>query len=330
MRSSITVNMPISTAAPASSAMVSGAAHPWVPATVKPYTRRNSAPVTVTAPGRSYPVLVSPRLSRTTRLAATAASKCDGHVDEQGPAPRRQLRQRATQHEADGRPPTGDGAVDTEGPGTLTRLGERDGEQRQGSRRHHRGEGALQRPGPEEHGRVLGQAGQGRRRAEAQEAEDEHAAASEVVRYAPPQEQEAPEGQGVGAHDPLPVGDRDVQGALGGRQGNDDDRRVEHDHELGHGDDRQGPVPPGVGSFGLLCDGPHHLGGGHWAPLWRCSGVCVPGAQLVGRGSGPVPEAAVLAVGTEQDYNRSEGSVSTGTIRSVRSVCQSDVGGPAS
>ena len=75
----------------------------------------------------------------------------------------------------------------------------------------------------------------------------------EVVGDPTTQEQQAAEGQGVGTHDPLPVGDRDVQGPLGRGQGHDHHRRVEHDHELGHGDDRQGPVPLGVGGFGLRC-----------------------------------------------------------------------------
>ncbi len=182
------------------------------------------------------------------RLAAALADhaarrhRChqrDGHVDEQGPAPRGQLRQGPAQDETDGGSPAGDGAVDAEGPGALTRLGEGHGEQGQGRGGHHRGQGSLQRTGPEQHGRVLGQPAQGGRGAETEQADDEHAAPAEVVGDPAAEQQQASEGQGVGAHHPLPVGDRDVQGVLGRRQGHDHHRGVEHDHELGHGDDRQ-------------------------------------------------------------------------------------------
>ena len=84
----------------------------------------------------------------------------DGHVDEEGPAPGGELGQHAAQDEADGGAAAGDAAVDGEGPGPLLGLGEGHRQQRQGGRRHDGGEGALQGPGTEEHGRVLGQAAQ--------------------------------------------------------------------------------------------------------------------------------------------------------------------------
>ncbi len=179
----------------------------------------------------------------------------DGHVDQEGPAPRRELGQDAAEDEADGRAGAGDAAVDGEGTGPLLGLGEGHREQRQGGRSHDGGERTLQGTGAEEHGRVLGQAPQGRGGGEADEADHEHPLAAEVVGDAAPEEEQPGEGQRVGGQHPLPVGGRDVQGPLGRGQGDDHDRGVEHDHELGHRDDGQRPealrVEAGRGPGGL-------------------------------------------------------------------------------
>ncbi len=53
----------------------------------------------------------------------------DGHVDEQRPAPRRELGEEATEDEADGGTAAGDAAVDGEGTRPLLGLGEGHGEQ---------------------------------------------------------------------------------------------------------------------------------------------------------------------------------------------------------
>ena len=149
--------------------------------------------------------------------------------------------QDAAEDEADGRAGAGDAAIDGEGARPLLGFRERHREKREGGRSHDGGERALQGPGAEEHGRVLGQASQGRSGGEADEADHEHPLAPEVVGNAAPEEEQAGEGQRVGGQHPLAVGGRDVQGPLRRGQGDDHHRGVEHDHELGHRDDGERP-----------------------------------------------------------------------------------------
>ncbi len=170
----------------------------------------------------------------------------DRHVDEEGPAPRGELGQEPAKDQADGRSASGDAAVDGESPGPLLGLGEGDGEQRQGGGRHHGCEGPLQGAGAEEHGRVLGQATQRRGGGEADQADYEHPLAPEVVGDPATEQQKAGEGQRVGREHPLAIRRRNMEGTLGGRQGDDHHRRVEHHHELRHGDDGQGPEALGI------------------------------------------------------------------------------------
>ena len=97
--------------------------------------------------------------------------------------------------------------------------------------------------GPEQHGRVHGQTTQRGGGRKADQADDEHALATQVVRQAAAEEEEAGEGEGVGRQHPLPVGGGDVQRTLGRGQGDDDDGAVQHHHQLGDGDDHQGTEP---------------------------------------------------------------------------------------
>ncbi len=173
----------------------------------------------------------------------------DRDVHEQAPPPRDVLREHATEQDADGATGAGDGAVGPEGLGPL--LGvvlEGDRQDRQGGRCHQRSEAALEGAGGEEHGLVDGQAAEGRGAGEAQEPDDEHPLATGEVGDPAAEEQEAAEGQGVRRDDPLPVGGRDVEGMLRRRQGDGDDRRIEHDHQLGHDDHGEDPPPPRVGT----------------------------------------------------------------------------------
>ncbi len=75
-------------------------------------------------------------------------------------------------------------------------------------------------------------ADRGRRR-EADQAGDERPLAAEQVPELAAEQQQAPEGEGVGGDDPLPAVGREVQFPLRGRQGYVDDRRVEDHHQLG-------------------------------------------------------------------------------------------------
>ena len=114
----------------------------------------------------------------------------------------------------------GDGAVGAERLRPLLRVVlEGDGQDGQGGRRHQRGERALQGAGREEHGLVDGQAAQSGRAGEAQQADDEHPLAAGEVGDPAAEQQEAPEGEGVGGDDPLAVGRGDVRGRAVPRAG---------------------------------------------------------------------------------------------------------------
>ena len=188
-------------------------------------------------------------------------------------------------------PAAGDAAVDGEGPGPLLGLGEGDRQQREGGRRHDGGEGALEGPGAEEHGRVLGQAAQGRGGGEADQADDEHPLAAEVVGDAAAEEQQPGEGQGVGGQHPLAVGRRDVQGTLGRGQGDDDHGGVEHHHELGHGDDGQRPEALGVESVSACCAGQVLVGRSRVVVMWRVSRLVGVGDPVRWAGPRPAPSS---------------------------------------
>ncbi len=214
----------------------------------------------------------------------------DGDVDEQRPTPRGVLRQDTAENEADGGTAPGDPAVDAEGPRPLLRLGE--GDREQGERRgcHDRGERTLQGPRAEQHGRALGQPAQSRGARESQQADDEHPFATQVVGDAPPQEQEAGEGQGVRRQHPLAIGGGDVKRPLGRGKGDDHHRCVEDDHQLRHRDDPQGAETLRVGRSRGWRRGvvPFECGGHRpsWVVHSGCSGDTVshrpPSGRIIG------------------------------------------------
>ncbi len=166
----------------------------------------------------------------------------------------RELGERPPEHQADRGPPAGDGSVDPEGAGPLTRLDEGRREQREGGRCHDRGKRTLQGACAEEHGGTLGESAERRGEREPHQSEEERAAAADVVGDPAPEQQQAPEREGVRGHHPLAVGDRDVQRALGGGQRDDHDRGVENHHELGEGEEEEGTEPARVGTW-LCCGG---------------------------------------------------------------------------
>jgi hypothetical protein len=182
----------------------------------------------------------------------------DRSADQQRPPPRGVLGEHAAEQQADRPATAGDRAVHTEGAGPLLGLGEGDRQQRQRRRRHQGTEGALQRPGGEEHAGVLRDAAERGCGGEAEQPDDEGALAPGVVGDPPAEQEEPAEGEGVGGDHPLPVGVADVQLRLRGGQGDVDDRRVEHDEKLGDRDDGQGEPAAGSGIRRYIrrwCDG---------------------------------------------------------------------------
>ena len=102
-----------------------------------------------------------------------------------------------------------------------------------------RSERALNGACRDEHPEALRRSADGGGDREPGEPADEGPLASEEVGDPPAEQEQAAERQRVGGHHPLAVVNREVQGALCGRQRDVHDGRVEHDHQLGDADDQQ-------------------------------------------------------------------------------------------
>jgi hypothetical protein len=124
---------------------------------------------------------------------------------------------------------------------------EGDADQAQRGRGQEGCEAALQRPCGKQQALSRGQPPEGTRPGEAQQADDEHTFAADIVGHTAAEEQQATESQRVGGDYPVLVSVGDVKGALGGRERQIHDGRVKNDHQLGKGDDRQGVPAPRIG-----------------------------------------------------------------------------------
>ncbi len=205
------------------------------------------------------------------RRGGECCDQRDRYVDQQAPPPRGVLGEQTTEYEADRRATAGDRAVHAEGAGPLLALGEGDRDQGERGRCEHRGERALQRAGGEQQPGVGRETTQRRGEREPDQTPDEGALAADIVGDPAAEQQQTAEGEGVGRHHPLPVGGGDVQRVLRVRQGDVHDGRVEHDHELRDGDDRQRQPAPWIGSVVsqrrriMICPGGDGIGH-EWAP----------------------------------------------------------------
>ncbi len=168
-----------------------------------------------------------------------------GTFDEQAPAPGGVLRQEAARQHTDRPACARHRPESAEGLGALCRVA-LEGDRQDGKRRrgHQRREGPLQRPGPEQHGLVDGEAAQGRSSRESHQADHEHPPATPEVGDAAPEEEKPTEGQRVGRDHPLPVRHRDAERSLRRGQGDRDDRGVQYHHQLG--DDHHGENSPAL------------------------------------------------------------------------------------
>ena len=196
----------------------------------------------------------------------------DGQVHVEAPAPVDVLGQEATEDQPEGGPRDGDGRVNPEGPPPFPRVGEGRGQQRQHGGRQQCAEEALQTAGADQHERGLGRPTDSRGQGEAEDAGHERALRPEHVADAATEQEEAAERQCVGRDDPLPIGVGEPEGMLRRGEGDDHDRRIEHHHELGAGDDDEDP-PVGPG---------------------RCS-CAAPALRSCSVVTGPAPREPVLA-----------------------------------
>ncbi len=172
----------------------------------------------------------------------------DRHIDQQAPPPGHEFGEKATEDEPERGAATGDRAVNAEGAGPLPGLGERNGDQRKRGRREQRSENSLQRTGGKQEPGVRRDTTERGCQREAEQTNDKGALAPGEVGDTAAEEQQAAEGQRVGSNDPLPVRRGDVQIRLGLGHRDVHNGRVEHDHQLSHGDDAESKPPTGVGS----------------------------------------------------------------------------------
>src|SRR5207244_7146265 len=169
----------------------------------------------------------------------------DGDVDEEDPAPRERLSERAAEHESDGRTANGDRGPDTECPGALLPLGEGGGDDRERRGRDQRGAQPLQRPEADQLAGGGCDPVEQRGAGEDDQADEEEPLPSQEVPRAPAEQQEAGEDERVRVDHPLQAGlVLEAERRLDVRQGNVHDRRVEDDHELRKADDYE--YDPGI------------------------------------------------------------------------------------
>ena len=198
----------------------------------------------------------------------------DGDVDDEDPRPAEDVGQDAAEEQAEGAAGAGDRAPDAHRAGAILALGEGGGDDRQRRGGDQGGAEALHAAGDDQHLARVGQGVGGRRRAEERDADEEQPAAADEVGGAAAEEQEAAEHQRVGVDDPLQLLGAQIEIGLDRRQGDVDDRRVEHDHELREADDDEGG-PAGTGGEGVGHEGERgSLRTGSGSPFHRIKTDC--------------------------------------------------------
>ena len=175
-------------------------------------------------------------------------------VDEEDPLPAQVLREDPAHEDADRGAAATDGSPDAERLVPLGSFGEEGRDNGESGRRDDGGAETLHGArGDQDTFRVRQAAEQGGRR-EDRHPDHEDAPAPEQVGRPSREEQEAAEGDRVGADHPLQVLPREVECLADRRQRDVHDRDVEDRHEEGDADKREGLPPAGIWSRGD--DGP--------------------------------------------------------------------------
>src|SRR5262249_21893887 len=162
--------------------------------------------------------------------------EAEGDVDEEDPLPAGAVDEWAADQPGRG---GADGAEPAPDPKRLVPLGallERGCDDRERSRGHDRGAGALDDTGGKERG--------GR---EEEDTGHEQAAAPEQVGRPSTEQEQAAEGERVGAQHPLQVLFREAEVGSDRRQRDEHDRAVEEHHEEGAAEERERPPAAGIG-----------------------------------------------------------------------------------
>jgi len=181
----------------------------------------------------------------------------DGHVDVEDRTPREVPQQQAAGHRPDRHGQAGYARPDADGGGALARVGEHVREQRERGGVDQRGRDAHGRAAGDQLARAAGQRGRDRHEREQHQPGLQDAAPAEPVAEVPADDQQAGEDERVGVHDPLQVLRRGGQRPADCRQGDVDDRVVDHGEQHAEAQHRQDPPAAAVGP-GPECEGGSH------------------------------------------------------------------------
>ena len=166
-------------------------------------------------------------------------SGSDRHVDEEAEAPREPAREDAAEDEADAGAAARHGRVVRDRAVPLAALREARHEQRERGRSGDRCADALDAACGEQPRGALSRTGRERGQREEGDAGDEHAAPAEEVAGARSEQEQPPERERVGVLHPGQAGGREAEGVVDAGEGVDDDRDVEHDHQVAAENDRE-------------------------------------------------------------------------------------------
>jgi hypothetical protein len=176
----------------------------------------------------------------------------DRDVDPENPLPAEAIGEDPAEEHARGAAGARDRAPDPQRLVALGAVFEGGGDDREGGRGEDRGAEPLDGSRRHQLAGVGGEPTAQRGEGEEHEPEHEDAAAAEQVGEPSPQQEEAAEGEDVGVDDPGQAALGEVERFADRRQGDVDDRSVEHDHELRRAeqDQRDPALVAGVGGVG--------------------------------------------------------------------------------
>ena len=205
---------------------------------------------------RTGGVVASPRGRRPAlaqeHWAERERDQTDGDVDEEDPLPAGAVDERARDQVARGGAEGAEHAPDPERLVALGPLLERGRDDREGGGGHDRRPDALESAGPDQSAGRPGEPADERGESEEQEPDHEDAAASEQVSGAAAEQEQAGEGERVGADHPLQPLLREAEFGLDRGQRDDHDVRVEDHHEERSAEERERPPAARVRSHGLV------------------------------------------------------------------------------
>ncbi len=174
--------------------------------------------------------------------------QAEGDVDEEDPFPAGAVDERAADQPRRGGADAAEPAPDPERLVALGALGEGRGDDRQRGRGHDRGADALDHAGRKQRRRRPGEPAHERRGREEQDTGHEHAPAPEQVGRPSSEQQQAAEGERVGAQHPLQAVLREAEVGSDRGQRHEHDRAVEEHHEKGAAEQRKRPPAARIGN----------------------------------------------------------------------------------